>query len=58
MWKRYGKIFNVVVGITLLLIGVRFNLTSEVLKISHGLGLLFVGTGLMLLVGFVRKNTT
>jgi hypothetical protein len=58
MWKRYSKIFNLILGFSLLLIGVRFNLTSEVIKVSHSLGLLFVGTGLILLVGFVRKNTT
>jgi hypothetical protein len=58
MWKRHSKIFNFVMGFTLLLIGVRFNLTSEVVKISHSLGLLFVGTGLILLIDFVRKNPT
>ena len=58
MWKRFSKTFNFITGITLLLVGVIFNLASEVINISYSLGLLFVGAGLILLVGFVRKNTT
>jgi len=58
MWKRYVKIVNFIIGLVLLALGVKFNLTSEIINVSHSVGLLFVGTGLILLVGFVRNKTT
>ena len=58
MWKRCGQIFLFISGFTLLSFGVLFNLSTEIIRTNEVVALFFVGAGLILLTGLVRKKAT
>jgi len=58
MWKRFNQRILLFCGVIFLFFGVVFNLLPEIINKTDAMTPLFIGIGLIILTGLVKKRAT